>query len=157
MSIILSIIWGIILGIMIAVKNYNHTTRAQLSNSMQLKFGLLNCSQARPPTTNRVQIAVFMLRCKRGSIRKRPQKYCFFLIYANFSRFLRNFLMQKTPKAALESPQLKYGFFYFSKNSELNSGYRFSLGCLFAPIGYVEGNARSPKIASLKATNCCVC
>ena len=41
----------------------------------------------------------------------RLQKYCFFLNCANFSCFLRNFLMQKTPKAAPESLQLKYGFF----------------------------------------------
>ena len=63
------------------------------SNSMQLKFGLLNSSQARPPTTNQMQITDFMLRCKRGSFRKRLQKYCFFLIYANLLCFLRNYFM----------------------------------------------------------------
>ena len=59
---------------------------------MQLKVGLLNCFQARPPTTNRLQIADFMLRYKRGSFRKPLQKYCFFPIYANFHAFCANFL-----------------------------------------------------------------
>ena len=35
----------------------------------------------------------------------------------------------------------------------MNYIYRFSLGFSFAPIGYVEGNARSLNLSSSKATN----
>ena len=38
----------------------------------------------------------------------------------------------------------------------MNYIYLFSLGFSFAPIGYVEGNARSTPNRFLKATNCCV-
>ena len=35
----------------------------------------------------------------------------------------------------------------------MNYIYRFSLGFSFAPIGYVEGRARSPKITTQKTLN----